>query len=112
MGRCTYANLRHLAPNVTVWNHLCLDVLLQMARGRNRGKQALIGVLLLSLSVTAAEAIDLDALAPCRPAATRFCEHSEGMTWGNLIRCGATLAANSFRVGNACRDVLKRYGQL
>jgi hypothetical protein len=72
----------------------------------------LAGVLLLSLSAPAAEAIDLNALAPCRPAAARFCEHSEGMTWSNLIRCGATLAANSFRIGGACRDVLKRYGQL
>jgi hypothetical protein len=72
----------------------------------------LTGVLLLGLSATAAGAFDLSALAPCRPAAVRFCDHSDGMTWGNLIRCGATLAANSFRVGDACRDVLKRYGRL
>ena len=72
----------------------------------------LAGVLLFGLWATAAAALDLNALAPCRPAAARFCDHSEGMTWGNLIRCGATLAANSFRVGDACRDVLKRYGQL
>jgi hypothetical protein len=72
----------------------------------------LAGGLLLSLSAPAAEAFDLNALAACRPAAVRLCDHSEGMTWGNLIRCGATLAANSLRVGDACRDVLKRYGQL
>jgi hypothetical protein len=90
---------------------LGLGVLVQMAR-RNQGTSVLAGVLLLGLWATAAEAIDLNALAPCRPAAARFCDHSEGMTWGNLIRCGATLAANSFRVGDACRDVLKRYGQL
>ena len=72
----------------------------------------LAGALLLGLWATAAEAIDLNALAPCRPAAARFCDASGGMTWSNLLRCGATLATHSFRVGDACRDVLRRYGQL
>jgi hypothetical protein len=75
-------------------------------------KVALFGVLLLGLSATGAVAFDANALAPCRPAAARFCDRLEGMTWTNLLRCGATLAANSFKVGDACRDVLKRYGQL
>jgi hypothetical protein len=75
-------------------------------------KATLLVVLLLGLSVTGAVALDENDLAPCRPAAARFCDRSEGMTWSNLLRCGATLAAHSFRVGNACRDVLKRYGQL
>jgi hypothetical protein len=51
-------------------------------------------------------------LAPCRPAAARFCDRSGGITWSNLLRCSATLVAHSFQVGNSCRDVLKRYGQL
>jgi hypothetical protein len=51
-------------------------------------------------------------LAPCRPAAARFCDRSGGMNWSNLLRCGATLAAHSFRVGDSCREVLRRYGQL
>jgi len=59
-----------------------------------------------------AQAIDMQDLAPCRPAAARFCERSGGMTWSNLLRCGATLAAHSFRVGDSCREVLRRYGQL
>jgi hypothetical protein len=75
-------------------------------------KVALFGVLLLGLSATGASALDANDLAPCRPAAARFCDRSEGMTWTNLLRCGAALAAHSFVVGNACRDVLKRYGQL
>jgi hypothetical protein len=75
-------------------------------------KIALFGVLLLGLSATGAGALDASDLAPCRPAAARFCDRIEGMTWTNLLRCGATLAAHSFRVGDACRDVLKRYGQL
>jgi hypothetical protein len=75
-------------------------------------KVALFGFLLLGLSATGAGALDASDLAPCRPAAARFCDRIEGMTWTNLLRCGATLAAHSFRVGDACRDVLKRYGQL
>jgi hypothetical protein len=68
--------------------------------------------LLLGVSATIAQAVDLQDFAPCRPAAVRFCDRSGGMSWSNLLRCGATLATHSFRVGNGCRDVLKRYGQL
>jgi hypothetical protein len=66
----------------------------------------------LDLSATAANAIDLAELAPCRPAAARLCDRSGGMTWSNLVRCGATLAAHSWRVGESCREVLRKYGQL
>jgi hypothetical protein len=72
----------------------------------------LFGVLLFALSITTANAIDMKELAPCRPAAARLCDRSGGMTWSNLLRCGATLAAHSSRVGSRCRAVLKRYGQL
>ena len=68
--------------------------------------------LLLGLSVTAANAIDLAELAPCRPAAARLCDHTAGVTWSNLLQCGATLAAHSWRVGDECRAVLRKYGQL
>jgi hypothetical protein len=68
--------------------------------------------LILGLSTTMAGAIDMQDLAPCRPAAAKFCDRSGGMNWSNLLRCGATLAAHSFRLGNSCRDVLRRYGQL
>jgi hypothetical protein len=68
--------------------------------------------LFLGLSSTIAGAIDMQDLAPCRPAAAKFCDRSGGMNWSNLLRCSATLVAHSFRVGNSCRDVLKRYGQL
>ena len=66
----------------------------------------------LGLSMTAAGAIDIKDLAPCRPAAAKLCDRSGGMTTANLMRCGATLAANRWRVGNGCREVLRRYGQL
>ena len=56
--------------------------------------------------------ISLKDLAPCRLAAVRYCDRSQGMTMSNLMRCGATLAANSEAVSNQCRQVLKRYGQI
>jgi hypothetical protein len=74
--------------------------------------KSLFGLLLLGFSVTTANAIDMRDLAPCRPAAARLCDRTGGMTWANLLRCGATLAANSARVGSSCRQVLRRYGQL
>jgi hypothetical protein len=74
--------------------------------------KSFIGVALFMLSLTNATALDMKELAPCRPAAARLCDRSGGMTWSNLLRCGATLAANSARVGNSCRQILRRYGQL
>lgn len=68
--------------------------------------------LLVGLSATAANAISLAELAPCRPAAARLCDRTGGMTWDNLARCGATLAAQSWRVSARCRAVLKKYGQM
>ena len=67
---------------------------------------------LLGLSITAASAIDLAELAPCKPAAARMCDRDGGMSWSNLLRCGATLAANSWRISSSCRAVLHKYGQL
>ena len=67
---------------------------------------------LIGLTATAANAIDLAELAPCKPAAARMCDRSAGMSWSNLVRCGATLAAHSWRVSSDCRAVLHKYGQL
>jgi hypothetical protein len=75
-------------------------------------KLLIAACLLLGLSATAANAIDLAELAPCRPAAAKLCDHGGGMNWSNLLRCGATLAAQSWRVSDSCRAVLKKYGQL
>jgi hypothetical protein len=68
--------------------------------------------ILLGLSATAANAVDLAELAPCRPAAARLCDRTGGMNFSNLLRCGAVLAAHSWRVGEECRVVLRKYGQL
>ena len=75
-------------------------------------KTMIAALFLLGLSMTAASAIDLAELAPCKPAAARMCDQSGGMTWSNMLRCGATLAAHSWRVGDECRAVLRKYGQL
>jgi hypothetical protein len=68
--------------------------------------------LLLGLSATAANAIDLAELAPCKFAAAIMCDRSAGLNWSNLLRCGETLASHSWRVSSGCRAVLKKYGQL
>jgi hypothetical protein len=75
-------------------------------------KQAVVAFFLLGATTTIGHALDMRDLAPCAPAAARFCERSAGMNWSNLLRCGATLAAHSFRIGDSCREVLRRYGQL
>jgi hypothetical protein len=67
---------------------------------------------LLGMTLTTANAMDLTPLAPCKPAAAKYCDRSKGMTMSNLMRCGATLASVKEHVGNQCREVLKRYGQL
>jgi hypothetical protein len=75
-------------------------------------KKTMLASFLLAASMPAAGALDMNDLVPCRPAAAKFCVRSGGLNWDNLLRCGATLAANSNRVGSECRAVLKRYGQL
>ena len=57
--------------------------------------------------------MDVKDLAPCKPAAARFCGQSDtSSSMTNLLKCGATLASVSSRVGESCRQVLRRYGQL
>jgi hypothetical protein len=75
-------------------------------------KPIIAACLLLGVWTTSAGAIDLAELAPCRSAAARLCDHHGGMTWSNLLQCGATLAAHALSVSGSCREVLKKYGQL
>jgi len=75
--------------------------------------KSLFAVCLLGVCGTAADALDTKELAPCKPAAQRYCDRADGeVSMSNLLRCGATLAANSHRVGEPCREVLRRYGAL
>lgn len=75
-------------------------------------KLLIAACLFVGASATAANAVDLAELAPCRPAAARFCDRSGGLTFSNLLRCGATLAAQSWHVNSRCRAVLRKYGEL
>jgi hypothetical protein len=68
--------------------------------------------ILLSVGATTAPALDLKDLMPCRSAASRLCDRSQGMTMAALWRCGATLASRRQELGHGCLEVLKRYGQL
>jgi hypothetical protein len=76
-------------------------------------QKSLLAALMLGGLMSAANALDAKELAPCKPAAARYCDRSDtSMNMTNLLRCGATLASVSTRVGESCREVLRRYGQL
>jgi len=51
-------------------------------------------------------------MLPCRSAALRLCDRSQGITAAALWKCGATLAERHNEVSQRCVAVLKRYGQL
>ncbi len=67
---------------------------------------------LLLAGAATAGALDLRDLMPCRTAAVRLCDSSQGMTIAALWRCGATLASHRHEVGQGCLAVLRRHGQL
>jgi hypothetical protein len=76
-------------------------------------RKSLLAALLLGGLSTGAGALDAKDLAPCKPAASRYCDRSDtSASITNLLRCGATLASVSNQVGAQCREVLRRYGQL
>ena len=75
--------------------------------------KSLLAASLLCALTTAAGALDVKELAPCKPAAARYCDRGDGSTsMTTLLRCGAMLASVKERVGENCRQVLRRYGQL
>ena len=78
---------------------------------RNLVKTAAV-LMLLMVGLGPANAFDLRDLLPCRAAAMRLCDRSQGLTRDALWKCGATLAARSAEVGRRCVAVLVRYGQL
>jgi hypothetical protein len=75
-----------------------------------------IAIVLLAASLGTVEASDLKGLMkdvlPCKAAAVRLCDRSEGITFAAFWKCGATLAARYREVDRRCVAVLKRYGQL
>ncbi len=78
--------------------------------------KALVAVALIS-AASAATADEIDRkkileMLPCKSAALRLCDRSQGITAAALWRCGATLAARQHEVSLRCVAVLRRYGQL
>ena len=77
---------------------------------------ALLAALFLCLASTArAEEVDrktLWTLLPCKSAALRLCDRSQGINPAALLRCGVTLAERHNEIGPRCINALKRYGQL
>jgi hypothetical protein len=71
-----------------------------------------IATLLLMAGIATAHALDLKDLMPCKMAAARMCDRSQGMNADALRKCGATLASRRDEVGRRCVAVLIRYGQL
>ena len=72
-------------------------------------------VLVCAASAATAEEFDrrkMLEMLPCKSAALRLCDRSQGMTAAALWRCGATLAERQHEVSQRCVAVLKRYGQL
>jgi hypothetical protein len=67
---------------------------------------------LFMVGIATAGAVDLKDLMPCRSAAARLCDRSQGLTAAAMWKCGATLASRQHEVGRRCVEVLVRYGQL
>jgi hypothetical protein len=70
-----------------------------------------IATFLFVAGAATAGAVDLKDLMPCKTAAARLCDRSQGTDAAALYKCGATLASRHQEVGRRCLDVLKRYGQ-
>ena len=50
-------------------------------------------------------------LLPCKSAALRLCDRSQGINPAALLRCGVTLAERHNEIGPRCINALRRYGQ-
>jgi hypothetical protein len=70
------------------------------------------GTFLLMMGNVTAGALDLKDLMPCRSAAARLCDKSQGMTVDALWKCGATLVTHRHEVGRGCLAVLRKHGQI
>jgi hypothetical protein len=51
-------------------------------------------------------------LLPCKSAALRLCDRSQGISVAALWRCAATLVEHQHEVGRRCVTALKSYGRL
>jgi hypothetical protein len=95
----------------------CIKPAAPTINGCGRVTAAVVAAMLLwPIGAASAETQDmkklLKELVPCKSAAMRLCDRSQGINAASLWRCGVTLAARQQDVGQRCVDVLKRYGQL
>ena len=75
----------------------------------------LVATLLCMVGPATADTLDrkkLLELLPCKSAAVRMCDRSQGLDAAALWKCGATLAERQHQISQGCVAVLKRYGQL
>jgi hypothetical protein len=75
-------------------------------------KISITAAILFLAWAASADAVDLKDLIPCKAAAVRLCDRSQGLTVAALYKCGATLASRYSEVGRRCQAVLERHGQL
>jgi hypothetical protein len=75
-------------------------------------RASVLASLLFTTAIAPAQALELQELMPCKAAALRMCDRSEGLTMAALWKCGATLASRRHELGERCVQVLVRYGQL
>jgi hypothetical protein len=79
--------------------------------------RAFVATILVACLAECATAQDIDRktilqLLPCKSAAARLCDRSQGITVAALWRCAAKLADHQNEVGRRCGDVLKTYGRM
>jgi hypothetical protein len=51
-------------------------------------------------------------MLPCKSAALRLCDRSQGISAAALWTCGTTLAERQHELSRRCLNVLKRFGRL
>jgi hypothetical protein len=79
--------------------------------------RAFVAAVLVACFAATATAAELDRktilqLLPCKSAALRLCDRSQGITAAAIWRCAATLVERRHEVGQRCVNVLKSYGRL
>ena len=79
--------------------------------------RAFVAALLMACFAGTATAEGLDRktmlqLLPCKSAALRLCDRSQGISVAALWRCAATLVEHQHEVGRRCVTALKSYGRL
>jgi hypothetical protein len=84
----------------------------RMSKGWRVVRIFAVTALLLVALMDSVPAVDLKDLMPCKSAAARMCDRSQGINEATLRKCGAMLASRRHEVSRRCVEVLIRHGQL